>query len=548
MKHGKAVPLVLTVTFLAVCGIVFFFITIDEQTADVGGGSSLSARGADAINRYCRDVLAVIHEMPGHPRTDEVLGHIVEIWTEDARVDERTALEGITKAFKDSPLGLAAFDRYLSFEFEMADEFCRELVQQGPDSRAACMALDHLVNNATPDTAEALLDSVIETGRDTRVGVFALLCKGDRAREQGEMDAAARCWLECWLADAKRAKSVYDKLCAYWLENGDWYYALLMPAEFREDAVLTAVKQYALAGVEGPGASVRAQFREAGKALQSGNMEGAAAAIEQAITDGTVVGAEDKALLGMAVFLLGTEKDYTITLDLASSLKARRALTQCREHCLQWAQEGLESLPRELQACYALQAAKRRLQDGQAGPALDLLQATWRGKALPAWWRERVLEELANRLVEERGDYEGSGRAYAAYCDESPQNEAKLRLIAADHFYRAQEYAKSLEQIDKVLAAAKGEAELPGALLLSALDYLGQKNSEGATAALEQLALNHPQNELAARALFLLGKMSLAAGDSTKAQSYYVDLMDRYPKSKPALEAESVLAQMKGLK
>ena len=512
----------------------------------IGG---LSGPGADAINAYCQENRDVIEQMPEHARSGEVLEHIVAIWCKDTGSEKQAAMEEVTRAFKDSPLGLVALDERLAGQATGGDTFCRELVDGEADSRVACMALDRLVEGA-PDSAEALLDGVIAVAHPgTRVGVFALIIKGDRARDRGEMAIAARCWLDAWIADPKRAKPLYDNLCLYWLQNGDWYYPLLMPVEFREDSVLTPVKQHALAALVGddgaPEASLRTLIRQAGKALQSGDIDSAVAAVEQAIGEGAAVALEDKAFFGTAVFLVGAEKDYTITLDLKTSLKAKRALTQCRERCLEWAQEGSAALPRELRACYALQIARRRLQDGQVRPAVDALEAAWREKSLEPWWRERVLEELSKTLVEENAAYAEAASAYAAYCEESPANEARLRLISADLFYRARESKQSLEQIDKLVAIAEGEALLPAALLLRGINYLDQGNTDEAKAALEQLALNHPQNELAAQALFLLGKTALGAGDSKTAQAYFQDLADRYPQSPCAEEAKSVLMRLR---
>ena len=525
---------------------VFYFLQIISVSNTAGSG--LSAGGAEVIKRYCQENRDVIEEMPRHPRTQEVLDGVVSIWCKNSGAAEVVALEELAKAFKDSPLGLAALEaRLRGGEASSAQMLCRELVAREPDSRVACMALEWQVE-AAPEAVEALLKDVVARYPGTRVCVFAMTVKGDRARDRGEMAVAAKCWLEAWITDPKRATPLYGNLCMYWMQNVDWYYPLLMPVEFREDPVLTPVKQHALAAVldgNAGGASLRAQFRQAGKALQSGDIEGAVAVIDQAMADGATAGAKDKAFFGTAAFLLGAEKDYTITLDLASSLKARRVLTQCRERCLQWAREGLESLPRELQACYALQIANRRLQDGQVQPAIDLLQAEWKDKALPARWRLRNLEELSKILVEENSDFDEAARAYAAYCDESPQDEARLRLVAANLFCRGRKNAASLEQVDKLMALATAEDELPAALLLRGLNYLDQGNSEEATVALEQLALNHPQNELAAQALFLLAKMALAAGNSETAEAYYQDLIDRYPESQPASEAQIMLAQIR---
>ncbi|HUX28257.1 MAG TPA: tetratricopeptide repeat protein [Terracidiphilus sp.] len=553
MPNSKMRPIFTSILFLLgvallVAGAVLFFLsggtgpTPDER---VPGG--LSAAGAEAINKYCQENRDVIEQMPQHPRTREVLDHVVAVWRQDARIEKQAALEEVTKAFRNSALGLAALNECLAGGTSSADTFCRELVEQEPDSRVACMALDRLLETA-PDSAGALLDGVIAANPGTRVSVFGLTIKGDRARDRGEMTVAAQCWLDAWIADPKRVKPLYDNLCLYWLQNGDWYYPLLMPAEFREDAVLTPVKQHGLAAIGHEGASdgsSRTSVCQAGKALQVGDTDSAVTAVEQAMAQGAAVAPEDKAFFGTAVFLVGAEKDYTITLDLKTSLKAKRALTQCRERCLEWAQEGSAALPRELRACYALQIARRRLQDGQVRPAVDALEAAWREKSLEPWWRERVLEELSKTLVEENAAYAEAASAYAAYCEESPANEARLRLISADLFYRARESKQSLEQIDKLVAIAEGEALLPAALLLRGINYLDQGNTDEAKAALEQLALNHPQNELAAQALFLLGKTALASGDSKTAQAYYQDLVDRYPESPRAEEARIVVTRLK---
>ena len=386
---------------LLVAGPVLFYLSsatapnLEEQTP-----SGLSASGADTINSYCRENGDVIEQMPGHPRTQEVLDHIADLWCRDAHLDNDAALQEIVQAFKNSSVGIAALDSYCSVTAERADAFCQELLKGEPDSRVACMALD-LLASAAPDSADALIEGVIAANGGSRVGVFALMLKGDRANAGGATAVAVRCWLEAWIADPKRAKSVYDKLCLYWLENGDWYYPLLMPTEFREDPVLTPVKQHALASIANPGAPGRAQIRDAGKALQSSDIDSAVAALERAFGEGSAISPEDKALYGTAVFLVGAEKDYTVTLDLKTSLKTKRALTQCRERRLEWAQEGSAALPRELRACYGLQIARRRLQDGQVRPAVDALEAAWREKSLEPWWRERVLEELSKTLVEE---------------------------------------------------------------------------------------------------------------------------------------------------
>jgi TolA-binding protein len=530
-----------------VAGLVLFYLSgaavpnLEEETP-----RGLSASGADTIDTYCRETGDVIEQMPKHPRTQEVLERIVDLWCKDARVDKGAALEEIVRTFKDSSLGIAALDSYCSLTAERAGAFCRELLEREPDSRVACMALDRLAS-AAPDAADALLDGVMAAKAGTRVAVFAGILKGDRANARGEADVAARCWLEAWIADPSRAKPLYDNLSLYWLQNGDWYYPLLIPAEFREDAVLTPVKRHALAALGSAAASdgSKALVRLAGKALQTGDTDSAVAAFERVFAEGSAVSPEDKALYGTAVFLVGAEKDYTITLDLAASLKVRRALAQCRERGLEWAREGLASLPRELQACYALQIARRRLQDGQVRPAVDALQAAWREKSLSPWWRERVLEELSSTLIEESAAYDEAARAYSEYCGESPENEARFRLTTADLFYRAHDNAQSLEQIDKLISIAKDDTMLPAALLLRGINYLDLGNADEAKAALEQLALNHPQNELAAQALFLLGKCALAASDSNTAQTYYQDLVDRYPDSPCAGEAKNVLVGLR---
>jgi hypothetical protein len=343
-------------------GVSFYLSDGSEPSHEEPSNGGLSAAGVEAINRYCSENQSIIEQMPKHTRTREVLDYIAGVWARDAGVDRQAALEAMAKAFNNSPLGLAALNERLSSGAANTERLCRDLVDTQPDSRVACMALDRLVQSL-PDGGQGFLDAVTTARAGTRVGAFALAVKGDRARDAGDMKGAARCWLEAWIADPKRAKPLYDNLSLYWMQSGDWYYPLLLPAAFREDAVLTPVKQHALAALlnEGTGASLLAPLREAGKALQSGDVEGAVALIDQLVAGGAAVTAEDKALLGTAVYLIGAEKDYTITLDLASSLKARRVLTQCRERALAWAREGLASLPRELQACYALQVARRRL-------------------------------------------------------------------------------------------------------------------------------------------------------------------------------------------
>ena len=338
-------------------GVSFYLSGGSEPSHEEPSNAGLSAAGVEAINRYCSENQSIIEQMPKHTRTREVLDYIAGVWGRDAGVDRQAALEAMAKAFNNSPLGLAALNERLSSGAANTERLCRDLVDTEPDSRVACMALDRLIE-AAPDSAEALLEGVVTANRGARVSVFALTLKGDRANARGETAVAARCWLEAWIADPKRAKPLYDNLSLYWLQSGDWYYPLLMPGEFREDAVLTPVKQHALAALGNEGASdgsARTLVRQAGRGLQTGDTDSAVAAVEQAMAQGAAVAPEDKAFFGTAVFLVGAEKDYTVTLDLKTSLKARRALAQCRERCLEWAQEGLAALPRELRACYALQ-------------------------------------------------------------------------------------------------------------------------------------------------------------------------------------------------
>lgn len=516
-----------------------------SQETPAEAPKGLSSASASAINRFCEDHKQALEQMPQHPQSQALLDQLLTLWCKDRVLERSQGLEEIAAAFPNAPLGLTALRARLANDLPSAENICRQLIPNYPDSRVACMALEALVK-ASPDTAEAMLDEAIARHGDSRVAVFALTVKGDHAHQRGETAEAARYWLRAWMADPKRAKPLYSNLCLFWLENKYWYYPLLMPADFLQDPVLTPVKHHALAALDGEATgtvSPRELMQEVGNALKAGEVEKAVAAIDRLMAqDGMTP--EDSALFGTAIFLAATET--TNTADLTASLQSKRVLTQCRERAFAWARNAMASLPRELQACYALEMARRFLQDGRLRQAIELLQSAWRDKELAPSWRARLVEELAKILLDETANIEAAARAYADYADESPPEEGRWRLLAADLLFRGKKNAQSIEQIDKLLALSQPGADRPAAILLKALNLLDQGNIQEAMAELEQLAMEHPEHPLAPEAVFLLGKAALAAGDASTAHQYYRDLMDRYPESERAEEAARIVAQTEG--
>ena len=498
----------------------------------------------DAVADYCREYESVIADIPRHPRSQEVVGRIVDIWSKDKSIGKQAATEDIVRGFKNSPVGLAALNSLADTAPARLIPFYEELVQMEPDSRVACMAVDRLVQ-LVPDKAGYLLEKLVAEKPGTRVGVFGLTLQGNRANAQGDADLAAECWLKAWIADPNRSTPLFNKLTIYWLETGDWYYPLLMPEGFREDPALLPVKEHALAALhdEGPPASLRTLVQSGGKALQMGNIATAVAALRQAVAQSANARPEDKACYGVAVFLLGA-KNYRLMPVLKTSLEAKRELQQCREQCLKWAQAGLPSLPKDLQACYALQIAKRRSQDGQIPAALNVLNAAWQETQLAPWLRESLLNELLTLLVEENAAYADAARMCIAYCKESPPSETKYRLRAAELFYQAQDYALSLDQLDKLTQARETEELLPAVKLLQSMNYLDQGNVEEGMRILRQVISDHPQDALAAEALSLAAKASLASGDAKTATAFYEELKLRFPETLRAKEAQNMLEQL----
>ncbi len=539
---------VLGVVFIVAGVVLFFFSDRIGPAPDRHVPAGLSQSSADEINAYCRENQDVIERMPQDPRTQEVLDRLVAIWCKDTGLERHAALEGMVTAFKNSPLGLAALDSCLTTGAERASAFCSSLVEQYPDSRVACMALDRQINGA-PDQAARLLDDAIRSAPDSRVAVFALVRKGDRAKDAGDMHQAARCWLEAWLKDPQRAKMVFSGLCLFWIQTGDWDYPLVMSSEYIEDPVLNPIKERALAALEESGSQPgtgRTLVRETGRALEKGDIVSAVSSLQQLIGSPGSLTPEDRACLGTAVFLLGSDKNYALTVDLKQSLEMRGKLSRCREQFLAWGQEAYPSVPPDVRAMFAVLLAARWLQDAQVKPAVDLLQAAWRDTTASTPWRERALQRMADVLVEERSDYRGAGQAFVEYCDGAEKPRPNLRLRAATLFNRAGQYDRSLEQLDKLEPIADSDDLKAAAVFLRALDCMGKGDNIQAVGLLDAFPDKYPRSDLAPQALDIMARTAMAKADHAEAARCYQEIVDKYPQSSSAGTAQQELARLQG--
>ena len=535
---------VIAAVFLIGAGVVVLFAPVQEPTRQPARQGGLSGPGADRINDYCRTHDAVIDEMPQHPDTAKVLEGLVTLWRADTGGDTVDTLRDIVLACSESPLALAALDRYLTEGG--APTLCASLIEQKPDTRAACMALDKLVQ-ANPGQATEYLAAATGRSPDLRVGVFALVLQGERAAERGDSVDAARRWLQAWIKDPKRARPLYDRLSVIWLQAGDWHLPFLLPTKYLEDPVLTPVKQYALAALDEQNLPFRAVldlFRRAGRALQANDVDTAVVALGQALQAAESLSGEQRAYFGLSAFFLGADTNFALSLDPRQSFRAKRLLAECRRQCLDSVLANRAAIPGELRALYAVQAANRMLQDAQVRPALSLLDETWRDSSISDTWRERAVESLATIAIEEQADYGEAARAYAAYSATQEGATPALILKAAQLYYKSDAYDLSLAQLDRLTATEIEPESRAAETFLRSLVLLKQGKESEAIQLLEKVAGDYPTSPVAPEALYYLGSTAMARKQGEEARAHYESLVARYPQWSRVEEVKLKLASL----
>lgn len=545
--RGKSLPLFMLILGLALLSTALGLVVLEGREKRSESSSSLGASSsiiAEKVTNFCREHQDIIDQMPEHPKSQEIVQGIVTMWRDVTGLTENEAQRGVIIALKDSPVGLAALDAYLQAGHQ--DDICSVLVTEYPDSRAACMALDRQIGK-TPGQAERLLDQAIAEAPDSRLAVFALTRKGNLAREAGDMRQAAQYWLEAWLKEPQRGKALFGNLCLFWLQAGDWDYPLLMTGEYMEDPVLNPVKERALAALNKPEpqpGTPRALVREVGGVLESGDIKSAVSLFDQLIASTGSMSPEDRACLGTAAFLLGSDKDFILTVDTRQSVELRGELARCRERMLDWGWEAYSSLPPDVAVMFTMLVTERQLQDARVKQALQTLEKTYRVIVASPQGREQLVERLADVLVQEEGDSRGAGQVLADYCDNAEKPRPDLQLRAASLLQTAGEYDRSLQQLEKLSDALLGEDLKAAAAFLRILDYKGKGDESKAADLLEAFPETYPRSQFAPQALDLMARTAIVEGDYAGAAACFQDLVDKYPQSKYAGMARQELTQL----
>jgi len=546
--------------------------------------------------QYLEEKNSVLLSMPSHPLSGEVLREVVSMCVCELGVTEQDALKLVTERYPESNLGLYALREYLSRQEEKGKsavqreserEFCEHLCISYPNARIGSMAFDHLWKSSSDKLA--LCDRYIQKDPDSRLGVFALIRKGDTYRDRGQVSRAALCYLEAWQKEPTRGKRLYNELYPIWLTSGDWTYPALMAEEYLDNPILNGVKARALSEMRMI-CEPRPDSISAG-AQRLWNARGNADALEQLFYDDQAPvrwRAKAGLILAKSLFFdrLRTEEGITVLQDVLHLLSGRRpGGPECVDLCI--AASLLQDLPfagqvqpESVDDSLALLSAQMKLSEIQEaffelaedyfdsitpdeqsyyfrlvaqGQLMNLnpLGAVWSLKAAsktdgqsPAL-KTDILRELARLYVDEWSDYSEAGRVHAEIAGIDP-NE-KVRFGAGVYHFLGGTYDEALLQFEEVLAGSKDAETREVAQLMIGACHSQRKHYRAAVDSFQTLIQEHPNSHVASRAWYLQGSCLLQMQQYVKARECFQELVERYPDSGEARQAERHVARLNRL-
>ncbi|MBN2310484.1 MAG: hypothetical protein JXR94_16035 [Candidatus Hydrogenedentes bacterium] len=488
------------------------------------------------VAAYVRDNTALLRQLGKEPEAAEAYGTLVGLWGRETSEDTAGIRRRVVGAFPNESLGLYALRECIASQPAEADALCEAVLAQAPDSRVACLALDHLLKGAA-GTEIRQCDAVFAEFPGARVGAFALLRKGDYLLDRGDGQEAARHWMKAWIARADiGGDRLHNRLCAQWMADGMWWAPLLLGMEFRTSPALTPLKtrlleQYEamISGDEIPG-HIQALI-EINPALEQGDAGRLASELESLSEGWPEWDCSDafRAESALAFFLLQGKSNRTFTLSLGDSLGAQNRLHQARMAFLERYQASCQAIPPDLRAIYALSIANRFIEDMRPVVAAKFLLGTWEDPSVPQDLRERLLACHADILSKELGDHETAGRECAAYCDAEAAHGLEMRKRAGTHYYEAGAYEEAMQQFERLEAETAGGAYEAIALFMRGMSAAGAGRDEVAEALFAELGERCPGSDLAAESLGYLARLAVAKGNPARAQEYLDEIQLRYP-------------------
>ena len=563
-------------------------------------GNNLSESARQELEAYLATKTAVLTSMPSHPSSDEVLQKVEEIYCRNLRISRQDAQKLVAEQFRQSPLGLYALNRYLSDQMdERSDKteaasaklgYCKYLCEIYPDARISLMAFDHLWE-AAPDRL-GTCDQYIRKGLDSKLGVFALVRKGDGCVDAGLDAEAALCYLKAWQKEPARGKKLYSALCSIWLPRGDWVYPAMISDRYVETPALDFVKTRAVAEIQticdacshNPTAAparlwnasaneeplqellnderapvywrTKAALILAKSLLEIGRTTEASEILRktQRLLSEKEQVPSDCVHLCLAAFLLSGDAGRSQVRPESPGvflkvLAGQSDLAQTREAFLRLAEGALRLTPPDEQAYYAFLVAQRYLDGSDIKKALETLKAASQIEGTSLRLKQDAVLEEARIYAEEWHAYYQAGKLCAEFCSKLAKEGVPedVRYKAGMYYFRAQAYDDALVQFQNLFSDDQNERTKTASEFMVGLCHLQKGNSEVAIQSFRDFAARYPDSDLSSRALYLEGMCHLSSQRYDDALACFHNLIARYPESEYAKRAKEYVTRLANL-
>ena len=197
------------------------------------------------------------------------------------------------------------------------------------------------------------------------------------------------------------------------------------------------------------------------------------------------------------------------------------------------AQDTIAALTPAERLYYTLAIVERQLQDFSPKSAVNVLQQIVSDNSMPLDTRAVLTQKLADIYATEWNNHLMAAQIYIDFCAAAPPEEVPGILCAKAglHLMKAGKYHDALNQLNKLLDYNLDIATRSISLFSKGICHMEEREDSAAKEAWEQLILERPQTDLAAKAYFFMGSLSLSNGEYQEAQSHFEMILEAYPDS-----------------
>jgi TolA-binding protein len=519
----------------------------------VGGGVSylwlqqfshedgLSAAAIQATNKLLERNSGVVQDMGNHPDSALIFEELSQLWIDDTDWDGPIVAQKMAVAFRDQPLGLYALQELYDQDVVAGEvdevTFSESLLSEYPNSRVASIALDHLLK-VDESAWLARCNGILARHASNGLHAYAWVRLGDYYAAHDDFRQAQQAWYQAWASEPEYGLRVHNKLFEIWLATDDWFAPSILGTDFLDEAILVPVVKRLLERKPG---GFENQLDSVGRSIASGDMRARCDQIRRLLVSWPDMDFSDteRAELALAIFLLGDLPSKS-PLPLEEFLPLKNEFSTLRSDFLKLSLASFDSLAPDLRALYTLRISRRLLANIQAKSALDTLEVVWRDEGISTQWRERLLIEMTDILINDLNRAKDAAAAYVEYCETVAAHPAIYRLRAGMLYYRSEEFESAYREFTKLIQASKtDESQAMGQFMLALCHgALGRTDEESSL--LEELSENYAETDLAPQALERLSSKAVARFDNASAQFYLEQIRLRYPGWKGATVTQNM--------